>query len=207
MSCSDKGRASLDTREGLQRVLGDRSLYLELLRGLANIEKDTPCRIRQALASGDIDSAKLLAHTLKGLAGSIGAGSVMEAAARLEQALRDGLDGAPLELALTRLDSEITPLMSELARFFEAPPPPTNSAAAPRQLSRICTQLARLLGEDDAEATSCFSQHATQLQAAFPDDFPGLESAIRTFEFTKALTAVQQMQTRLKSDTDRSQTV
>ena len=63
-------------RTGLSRVGGNRKLYLKLLRQF--IEQQGPAveQITEALARGDIALAERLAHTLKGVAGNIGATQV-----------------------------------------------------------------------------------------------------------------------------------
>src|SRR5262249_5041647 len=43
----------LDTAEGLQRVAGNKNLYLKLLRQFVASEQDAPSRIRERLASQD----------------------------------------------------------------------------------------------------------------------------------------------------------
>ncbi|SDS31068.1 PAS domain-containing hybrid sensor histidine kinase/response regulator [Pseudomonas oryzae] len=197
----------LDTHEGLRRVMGDRHLYQELLRGLVERERDTPEKIRQALAAGDNATAQLLAHTLKGLAGSIGAAAVMADASELEQALRDDAESAAIAQALSRLERRLTPLLAKLANYLGTPCARSVSEIDAGQLSRICAKLTRLLEEDDAEAATWFNQNAAQLRHAFPDGYHRLESAIRTFEFDKALPALKQLLMTQPLNTDRSPTV
>src|SRR6185295_6453041 len=64
---------SLDAVDGLRRLLGRREAYIALLRRFAVGQAQTCREIRAALAEGRRADAGRAAHTLKGIAGSIGA--------------------------------------------------------------------------------------------------------------------------------------
>ena len=81
----------LDTADGLMRVAGNKNLYLKLLRQFVASEQDAPSRIRERLASQDRATAERMAHTIKGVAGNLGAGAVQSAAADLERAVSEGI--------------------------------------------------------------------------------------------------------------------
>jgi two-component system sensor histidine kinase/response regulator len=79
----------LDLESGLRRVLGKKKSYINLLRKYVSGQKDTIVQIINMLSEGDWYSAQRLAHTLKGVSGSIGAIDIQEKAADLEVAIRD----------------------------------------------------------------------------------------------------------------------
>ncbi|MCZ7640780.1 MAG: response regulator [Verrucomicrobia bacterium] len=64
----------LDTADGLTRVAGNRKLYLKLLRQFVEQQGSAPAQIAAALTGGDVPLAERLAHTVKGVAGSLGQG-------------------------------------------------------------------------------------------------------------------------------------
>ncbi|WPP46267.1 response regulator [Pseudomonas sp. AN-1] len=183
--------AGLDTHAGLQRVLGDRCLYVELLRSLLNRERATPHAIGVALEQGDRESAERLAHTLKGQAATVGAAVVAQHAATLEALLRENAPASVVNPALERLAQHLEPLLGALEVALEAAPAAIAPALAPEQLETIRARLETLLHEDDAEAVTCFNEHAAALRAALADDYPRLEHAIRRFEFATALAILQ----------------
>ncbi|MFM7192756.1 MAG: response regulator, partial [Microcystaceae cyanobacterium] len=74
----------LDTQDGLRRVLGKKTLYLSMLRKFLASQSSFQSQITAALETGDHQTAERLAHTLKGVAGNIGANAVQEAARQLE---------------------------------------------------------------------------------------------------------------------------
>ena len=71
----------LDAKDGLKRVAGNRKLYEKLLRQFVEQQGPAVEQITAAQAQGDNALAERLAHTLKGVAGNIGAKSVQSTAA------------------------------------------------------------------------------------------------------------------------------
>jgi signal transduction histidine kinase/DNA-binding response OmpR family regulator len=77
--------------------------------------------ITEAIEAGDIKLAHRLVHTLKGLAGQIGKTLLQQAAAEVEQHLKDGKNTVTphemsiLETELNAVIAEVTPLYDELA--------------------------------------------------------------------------------------------
>jgi len=79
----------LDMVNGLRRVLGNKRLYLSMLRKFVAGQKSAVAEILKTLATDDRDSAERLAHTLKGVSGNIGAGGLQSLAEMLETAIRE----------------------------------------------------------------------------------------------------------------------
>src|SRR6185295_6329123 len=81
--------AGLDTKDGLSRVGGNRTLYLKLLRQFVEQQGRAVEQIAEALARGDVALAERIAHSLKGVAANLGATQVPSAAGALEKLIRD----------------------------------------------------------------------------------------------------------------------
>ena len=79
--------AGVDIEEGLARVAGNRALYLRLLHGFCETYPAADRRIRELLAERKLDDAIRAAHSIKSLAGQMGARELYRAAGRLEAAL------------------------------------------------------------------------------------------------------------------------
>src|SRR6185436_15574135 len=77
----------LDAADGLLRVAGNRALYVKLLRQFVEQQGEAPARIADALGAGDRATAERLAHTVKGVAGNLGARAVHASAGVLEGAI------------------------------------------------------------------------------------------------------------------------
>jgi len=90
----------IDTERGLQRVAGNRDLYLRLLRRFALRGRSLSADFDAACAVGDLSAAHRMMHDVKGTAGTIGARAVQARAADLERELAERLAVAPDDTAL-----------------------------------------------------------------------------------------------------------
>ena len=99
----------LNVAEGLRRVAGNKKLYRKLLRQFSNTEADAAQRIASALAENDRALAERLAHTVKGVAGNIGAAAVQNAAAHLEKAIEGSAPAAEIEVLRVSLEECLPP--------------------------------------------------------------------------------------------------
>jgi len=80
----------IDLVTGLRRVGGNRTLYRKLLTQFAASHANAMAMITSALTAKDHEVAVRLAHTLKGVAGNLGAIAVQAAATTLEEKLKSG---------------------------------------------------------------------------------------------------------------------
>ena len=115
----------LNVQDGLGRVAGNRKLYLKLLRQFVDQQGLAPAEIAEALARQDISVAERLAHTVKGVAGSLGMGAVQQVAATLEKAIAAKTDSA----ALAPLVENFSTVLEDLVKRLDA--------ALPRSGNRI----------------------------------------------------------------------
>jgi two-component system sensor histidine kinase/response regulator len=104
----------LDTALGLSRMAGKTTLYMDMLRRYAELQRHVPAQIEAAMGSGDDATAERLAHTLKGVSGSIGAVAVQALAAALEQAMKDGQPRSELKTLLEKLKGPLASLVRAL---------------------------------------------------------------------------------------------
>lgn len=76
-----------------------RSAFVErLLETFLRTHVDSPQRLRELVRAGELDEAKLIAHSMKGIAGSLEAGPLAQAAALADLAARDKRPDAPQRL-------------------------------------------------------------------------------------------------------------
>ena len=106
--------AGLDTSLGMHRLLGKRRLYLDLLRGYAEGQRQSPQAIRDALARNDVATAERLAHTARGLSGNIGATRLAELAGALEARIREGAPPPAVEAALASYAESLGEMVTSL---------------------------------------------------------------------------------------------
>jgi two-component system sensor histidine kinase/response regulator len=174
----------LDLPLGLRRVMGKQSLYLGMLRKFADSQADTANAIQQALHEGDSATAERLAHTLKGVAGNIGATTLQHAAGQLEAAIpHQSADtvAALLTPVRTQLEALTTALHTALRPAADSAP------ADPARWAGLHQQLTALLAEDDPESIEVFAQHSALLQARLGARYPHMASAMADYDFETAL--------------------
>jgi CheY-like chemotaxis protein len=108
---------SLDTRSALARLENNQALYLRLLGMFMAEHTQDVHKIRQALGNRDMELARRLAHTLKGLAGTIGADNLRSASKRLETAIADA-DSQSYETYLVQVEQSLANVMAEITRMI-----------------------------------------------------------------------------------------
>ena len=79
-----------DIGTALQQLAGSEKLYLSVITKFATMYKDLPDTIKTDLEKGDLTKVRRDAHTVKGLAGTLGHGDLRNVAARLENSAVDG---------------------------------------------------------------------------------------------------------------------
>jgi two-component system sensor histidine kinase/response regulator len=83
----------LDLTQGLKAVRGNRERYLSLVGMFLEAHAGDAARLREQLAAADWEAIRLLAHSVKGVAATLGAAALTVAALDLETAVRES--GAP----------------------------------------------------------------------------------------------------------------
>jgi CheY-like chemotaxis protein/HPt (histidine-containing phosphotransfer) domain-containing protein len=182
--------------EGLARVAGNKKLYVKLLRQFVAQEADAGARISACLASGDRGTAERLAHTVKGVAGSLGAGAVQAAGGVLEKAIGDGADAdscaphcdalaAEMALLIERLGSDYAPAPAEAATApVAAFDPATGRAIVERTLQR--------LADFDADAADDLDTHRDVFRALLGHEgFAAFEGHVQGYALGDAHAALE----------------
>ncbi len=185
----------LDTEGGLRRVAGNARLYGSLLAQFVEGQSDAAEKIRDGLGKGDLSLAERLAHTVKGVAGTIGAGGVQAVAAELEKAIRERGDAATVEALRVRLGEALAGLAARLqpfvGRLAAGPGRPDPSEAAPVDpvaLKATVSRLALLLADSDAAAGDLVESEGPALGSLFSRDaFRAFERLVTSYSFDEAL--------------------
>jgi two-component system, sensor histidine kinase and response regulator len=184
--------SGLDAMQGLNRMLGKPAFYLAMLRKFVDAQRSFDSQIKVCLQAQDLAGAHRLAHTLKGLAGNIGATPLQTAAAELESVLSAGGPELKVMEALQALTELLAQLLSALDQAL--PTLATNPAEPegepgkdPAELQRVCQRLRALLQDDDSLALTCLLDNAELLRPALGSRFGQIEKAIQDFDFERAL--------------------
>jgi two-component system sensor histidine kinase/response regulator len=190
----------LDVQDGLDRMLGDRDIYLELLRRFRDGQADAALKIRQALSADDHPLAERLAHTLKGVAGMVGAKALYSLAGTLEANIRNSAAAQILDQQLGQLEHDMHALNTALARVLpggaQMPAHAACTTAAVRETDRdeaqtLILRFGDFLRQYDGEALDLLAESSELLGAAIgPEAHRRIARAIRQFDFDAALKAL-----------------
>ena len=191
----------VDTQSGLARVGGKVAVYRKILRQFANSQADAPARIRNALASGDRVTAEREAHTIKGVAGNIGAEEVQAAAKRLEAAIRQGAD---TKVPITELGRILGELIESLASLTvnQDTAGETPSTVEVSDLLPKLDRLQALLEDYDAKAINLVSELESQVaHTEFAQLIRAIGERIDDFDFDEALERLNALRELMRSPT------
>ncbi len=194
--------AGLDTAAGVRRAGKKPGLYLEILGMFAAEYADSANILAQQLANSEWDAAELLAHTLKGLAGTLGANDLPPLAGTLEAACKAHQAEAAIA-ALSALTPPLTALVSSLHQYFAqqqdttAPASPSQPADASgsQALPDCLPRLLQLLSEGDSDAIDLWEAHHQEFAGALsPQAMHRIGTALQNFEFDNAQALLAELQ-------------
>ena len=184
---------ALDTVDGLARCMGNLDLYRRLLKGFAKTQSQFESEFRAA--ANDPEQAIQVAHTLKGLAGNIGAKKLLAAANELEQALHNGLD---CQLPLKQTLEELPRVLDDIALVVQQNEAVTSQRASQlaqdANLQPYWVRLAELVADNDAHAGDLIQEvlqrwpELHQLTTVCQ-----LKQALEQYDFDRAAECLQQL--------------
>ena len=146
---------SLDIEKALQRVGGNVKLLRKLINRFHETQADVMARIKLAIKSGDAEGALREAHTVKGLAGNIGAIQMAECAGTVESMLKHA-ETDMLDESLNAMEMELQSLLGRIVGQMggvETPASvPTVGEVNMVLLADELRELSALLADDDSRA-------------------------------------------------------
>ncbi len=177
--------AGLDMQGALTRVGGNNSLLLKLLKRFSQTQAGSMERMKALLEANDAKSAIREAHTLKGLAGNIGAQRLFEMAQTLEEHLKQE-NMESLDTLLHTLEDELSIVIDRIDTALEKTPLSEEPRAVLDDtiLREKLHHLAGLLGDLDSEATEVLEEIAPSLIAlGYGDALKKMQQHIANFDF------------------------
>lgn len=184
--------AVIDLATALERVMGDRPMFLRLLARFASDYRDLVARLHSATDASDAVLAQRIAHTLKGAAGMIEALPLRRLALEVELALKT--DGAAPPTLIDALDVALARVLVEVDALLVVPDdaalPAVSSSASPALPvdARDLTRLRAMLDLGDGRAPELVALLRPRLLVTLgADRMAALETAVRRFDFEQAL--------------------
>jgi len=194
----------IDTASGLKRAAGNKKLYLKMLKKFMDNYMDIPGNIYKALLDGDRQLAERLAHTVKGVAGNIGALGVQEIAQELEQSIRKNDSASQTEEIRKRfadvLILQIANFRENICDLPEEKQSIPAKAVDPGIIMTLVTKLEKLLMANDTEAVDYFESVQKDFSAVMSAaDYNNFKKSLADYEFDMALEALNSTLQNLNS--------
>ena len=179
----------LDVETGLSRVRGKLASYARLLDMFVRDHADDVVALRMCLADGEIADALRLAHTLKGVAATLGADEVRQRALELELAIREWVSEVDIVARIDAVEASLTPLLAAIQNRAGAGAPavPVPVEVNWAQARQVLGQLESLLATDDTLANHVWHESAPLIEAILGPAATRLGREIERFEYDKAL--------------------
>ena len=179
----------VDTNLGLKVAAGKVSLYIKMLKTFSTDQVNAVENIKKAIEKNDFATGQLIAHTLKGTCGSIGATELQKKAEILESHLKEKMSHAKI---VELLDLIHPALMLVIGSIHELLPnkemASETTAISDAEVKSLILHLSELLTNDDTEANELLEKNHTVLQQYYGEDSFGMISdALQSFDFESAL--------------------
>ncbi len=192
----------IDIASGLGRVVGNRALYRKILLKFRDSKMKAAEDIRNALIADDRELAQRIAHTIKGVAGSLGANDLQAAATAVDASLM-GNDIASAESHLLVFEKElarITTALEGLKTEGENATGPGNvvSPVDPAELRADLACLIELLRNDDFDAQKKLDELMPTVRGSeFEAAFSRMAQCLDRYEFEDALAEAEKIKKQL----------
>jgi signal transduction histidine kinase/CheY-like chemotaxis protein len=186
------GLSGFDVRGAMTRLAGNVSLYRRLLKSFVQTQSQSLPLLEEALGRGHLDSARHIAHTIKGVAANLGATALADAAACLEVELKTGGCSDTIKSSFA---IQLQQTLDMLRPFLAEPGSDSSASADEATTSQVLTAeasslLARLdayLSSSDAEALELIeSQRQLLINILGDRNYASIDQHIHTFDFAAA---------------------
>jgi two-component system sensor histidine kinase/response regulator len=185
----------LDTELGLKRVMGKRPLYLKMLGKYVSNQENIVVQLRDALEINNRELAERIVHSAKGVSGNIGATSLQNMAAELEDLIQNGVGLDGLNAKITSFESAQLTLIKALKEAFpiEKVSEISDDTLDASKAAGILNQLSNLLKDDDSEASDVLEGNLDLLRFVLGmETFTAVDEAIKNFDFEHAFVLLKE---------------
>ena len=183
------GLAGIDMQAGLSRLGGDQKLYDRLLVKFINNHQHAAEEIRHAISGGDMKSAALIAHTIKGAAGNLGAQGAYLASCALEAQLKANKSES-MELSIMAFEQAMQQAFASISLMGKNPEQADASASGGADISSLgplLDKLGHLLHDNDLDAAECVGEIVSKAEnTALEQKAKDMKNCIDQYDFEGA---------------------
>ncbi|GAB2658648.1 response regulator [Vibrio panuliri] len=189
-----------DTASALARMGGNVAAYKKTLANVAASEADVVQRVVHAVANGEIQLAVIAAHSLKGIAGNIGAVDLVKPAEQLEHALalqqqqRRCEIGAGEQELLNQIDQRVCQMIAAIQVALAEDAQPVSQEGVDDVLcQQLIERLYVQMDDFDSAAVETFDQLLASSNGKFDSALAAQASqALNNYDFESAVPLIKQ---------------
>lgn len=187
--------AHIDTKDGLQRVVGNTRVYRTMLINFRQKYLTAVDEISSFLQSQDYQQAVRLSHNIKGNAGNLGARTLYQYAAKMELACKKQQADVAKEL-LPELEAELSLVIRDIKSVAEdtGQMPKARIKFDPEIWSSKCRGFLRLLDTDFGAATDALRDLILASGDNYREEMSLLEKHMNDFDVDSARMVVENIQ-------------
>lgn len=187
----------VDFEKGLSTCQQNKNLLRRLLVRFAETQADFCIVLNSALQKGDLETASRYAHSLKGVAGNVGATKIQELATELDANITAENGNAMQRQLINALDGALAVTVNDIRNKLVLAPVVSNVQLSKEILGDELLQLRALLDDDDTEAVDLIEEIQRHMGGA-----PDLQSLVRSmaelvrdYDFENALVLLEELET------------
>ncbi|MES9956067.1 MAG: response regulator [Sedimenticola sp.] len=189
--------SGVEVANARKHVGGNLKLYMQLLKKFKKNQAGAADEVVHSLEAGDLDTARRIAHTLKGVSGNLGARRLFEAARDLDECIKKDD-----ESCVQRQMPEVREAMGQILGAIEKLDRPADISAAKQvvddtdmeEIGAHLKELGALLADADTAAGRYLADLMQQHRATpLYDGFEEMESLVEDYDFAEALEVMRRM--------------
>ena len=194
----------VDVAGGLERVAGNKRLYVDLLGQFVARQGSAATQIGVALENGDPELAERLAHSVKRVAGNLGIDSLFQLAGKLQSAIHESRDD--VDVLFKGFSWELDRQVRAIQRALRARTPVQQDGKSSQMFDRgealaMVARLRAMLQASDADAADAYRKLAEILRGTV--DTTGLDAlgaAVNGFDYDEALLELNEIAKECAAD-------
>jgi HPt (histidine-containing phosphotransfer) domain-containing protein len=186
--------SGLDVSQGISITQNDCAKYLDFLHMFARRHKEDMKHVLELLAIGDVQEAQEIAHTLRGVAATLGATNIANLTIQLESALFHHATAAECTTLAQQCEDELIKLVAAIESLPEKTKQPERGGLSfdPQQTQLILSKLETLLADNNALASRFALESADLLKAMLGNRYATFNHQVDAFNYEGALLTLRQ---------------
>jgi len=187
----------VNVAESVQRMGGKLSTYYAVLEKFRDNQGGVITELAESLSVGDREKAERLAHTLKGLVGTLGAVDLWEKISQLEMAIREDREVAEIGLLMPSIIDKLKDLFADIDVALEKNKSELAVASAASipddtEITSLIDELREKLQAFDSTSNDIMAKLRQQLQDSPAwDSYVQLNMYISNYDYESALTEMK----------------